>query len=379
MCERDVSAITAPVRDVPVGLYIHVPFCVQKCPYCDFYSMAADDETMDRYVEAVMRQLRRYDGQFTADTLYFGGGTPSLLGGRRLSAILREATRLLGPSGAESTMEANPADDLAETFAAFAAEGGNRVSLGLQAADDAALAALGRRHNVAQAVAATEAARKAGIDNLSLDLMLGLPAQTPAQVRHSVSACAEMGASHVSAYLLKIEEGTPFARRSLHLPDEEATADLYETACDALDEQGFRQYEISNFARDGRVSRHNLKYWNCDPTVGIGPAAHSFFGGRRLSMPRDLDAFLAGRQPTPEAADDAIGDNTLTEYAMLRLRLTEGLTEAGCRDKFGVGIPALWRQRAARLPSDGIVCDETGIRLTRSGFLRSNAFLASLL
>lgn len=379
MCEREASAITAPVRDDVVGIYIHVPFCISKCPYCDFYSLAVDEETMDRYTEAVRRQLRRYEGRFTADTLYFGGGTPSLLGGARLAAIVREATRLFGLSDAEITMEANPADDLTETFAAFAAAGGNRVSLGLQAADDGALQWLGRRHTVAQVEAAVTAARRAGIDNLSLDLMLGLEAQTAPQVRHSVAACAEMGASHMSAYLLKIEENTPFARRELSLPDEETTAELYETACDALDAQGYRQYEISNFARNGRVSRHNLKYWNCDPTVGIGPAAHSFFGGRRLSMPRDLSAFLQGRQPSPEPDDDAIGDNTLTEYAMLRLRLTEGLTEEGCRARFGVGIPTEWRRRAARLPQDKIVCDDAGIRLTRQGFLLSNALLAAIL
>ena len=379
MCKSDAAALTAPVRNVPVGLYIHVPFCVSKCPYCDFYSMAADEETMERYTEEVLRQLRRYEGRFTADTLYFGGGTPSLLGGERLSAMVREATRLFGLTNAEITMEANPADDLAETFRAFAAAGGNRVSIGLQAADDAALLALGRRHTTAQVYAATEAARKAGIDSLSLDLMLGLPLQTAAQVCHSVAACAEMGATHVSAYLLKIEENTPFARRDLSLPDEEATAELYEAACDALESHGYAQYEISNFAKNGRQSRHNLKYWNCDPTVGIGPAAHSFYGGRRLSMPRDLAAFLQGREPSPEPTDTTIGDNTLTEYAMLRLRLTEGLTEAGCRAKFGVGIPDEWRRRAARLPQDMIVCDDVGIRLTRQGFLLSSALLAAIL
>ena len=226
---------------------------------------------------------------------------------------------------------------------------------------------------------AVTAARGAGIRNLSLDLMLGLEAQTPEAVRRSVAACAGMGATHVSAYLLKIEENTPFARRSLDLPDEEATAELYETACEALESHGYAQYEISNFAKDGRQSRHNLKYWNCDPTVGIGPAAHSFFGGRRLSMPRDLAAFLNGRQPTPEPPDPDIGDNTLAEYAMLRLRLTEGLTEAGCRTRFGVGIPDEWRRRAARLPREVIECDETGIRLTRQGFLLSNTLLAAIL
>lgn len=383
MCESNPGAVTAPVRaDTPapsVGIYIHVPFCISKCPYCDFYSMTADEETMERYTEAVLRELRRREGLFTADTLYFGGGTPSLLGGRRLAAIVREATRLFGLSGAEITMEANPADDLAETFAAFAAAGGNRVSLGLQSADDDALRALGRRHTAAQVKTAVESARRAGIGNLSLDLMLGLEGQTPAGVRRSVAACAEMGATHVSAYLLKIEPGTPFARRTLNLPDEEATAELYETACDALEARGYRQYEISNFAKEGYQSRHNLKYWNSDPTVGIGPAAHSFFGGRRLSMPRDLTAFLQGRQPTPEPADPAVGDNTLAEYAMLRLRLTEGLTEAGCRERFGAGIPEEWRRRAGRLPDGLVVCDEAGLRLTRQGFLLSNAILAAIL
>lgn len=365
-----------------IGLYLHIPFCVRKCPYCDFYSLAATEEAMDAYT-AVLEQRIRQDGKRYGgvDTVYFGGGTPSLLGGRRIARLLTAVQENFGvASDAEITLEANPADRLDDVFAAFAAAGGNRVSLGMQAANDAALHALGRRHSVTEVAAAVGAAHRAGIDNLSLDVMLGTPRQTEQDVADAVRYAATLGATHLSAYLLKLEEGTPFGAHPPLLPDEEQTAALYHAACAAAAAHGFAQYEISNWARDGKVARHNLKYWNGEPYLGLGPSAHSFLEGRRWYFPRSLAAFTADAPLLPEAdGDDALPENGEAEYAMLRLRLVEGLREDLFSARFGHTIPALWRDRAAAIPPELLTADADGIRLTPDGFLVSNAILARLL
>lgn len=368
---------------MPIGLYLHIPFCASKCPYCDFYSLTADEATRDAYTAALCSAIERWGERTaeTADTLYLGGGTPSQLGSARLERILTTARRAFRiDDGAEITMEANPGDDLSAVFAAFAAAGGNRVSLGMQSTVPAQLKTLGRRHTVEEAHAAIAAAHAAGIGNVSLDLMLGTPDQTPQDVLDAVARCDAWGATHVSAYLLKLEPHTPFGASPPSLPDEDAVVALYHTAADALETHGFAQYEISNFARDGLISRHNTKYWDGLPYLGIGPSAHSFYGGKRFAYPRDLTAFIRGNEPTAERPEHGdIAEGSPEEYAMLRLRLTEGLREEGYRARFGASLPAEWRRRAAALPSSLIVCDEDGIRLTRDGFLVSNAILAHLL
>lgn len=382
-----------------LGLYIHVPFCVSKCPYCDFYSLPRspcpgsqaasvsgwDEETLDAYTGAVERALDQWADRLPgerADTLYFGGGTPSLLGGKRLALLIRRAEDRFGLRGAEITLEANPADNLAETLRAFAAAGGNRLSLGMQSANGEELRRLSRRHSPADVERTMEDARRAGIRNRSLDMMLGLEGQTAALVERSAAVCRELGADHVSAYLLKIEEGTPFAARraAMDLPDEDQSAALYLAACEALDRLGYHQYEISNFAVPGRESRHNLKYWTGQAYLGLGPAAHSFVGGRRFYYPRDLAGFLEGNLPAEEnPGPDAVGEGTPEEFLLLRLRLTEGATEAAFREAFHGPLPALWRQRADTLPGHLVISDDAGIRLTREGFLLSNAIIARLL
>lgn len=372
------------IRVEPIGLYIHVPFCLSKCPYCDFYSYAASNEAMDAYTAAVERALADWAARIgvPADTLYIGGGTPSLLGGARLARLVEAARRGFGLRDAEITLEANPADDLDETLRAFAAAGGSRLSLGMQSADPDELRLLGRRHTTADVERAVRDAVRAGLDNLSLDMMLGLPGQRPETVERSVAVCRELGASHVSAYLLKIEPGTPFAARELCLPDEDGAADLYLAAAGALEARGYAQYEISNFSRPGRESRHNLKYWDLQPYLGIGPAAHSLLSGRRFAYPRDTAAFLRGEPPVseqPAGREAAIRENSPEEYLMLRLRLTAGLRADGFAARFGFPLPARWRQRAARLPAALVTADAEGIRLTREGFLVSNAVIARLL
>lgn len=366
----------------PIGVYVHVPFCVSKCPYCDFYSRPATQEAMEAYTQAAVRVLLDWGVRLNvrADTLYLGGGTPSLLGGRRLQSIMHAARRAFGLEEAEITLEANPADDLEETLRAFAAAGGNRLSLGMQEVSEDALRFLGRRHRPADVERAVRDARRAGLSRLSLDIMLGLPGQEAADAARAAARCRELGASHVSAYLLKVEPGTPLSRRKLQLPDEDAAADVYAAAADALAAQGYRQYEISNFSDPGCESRHNLKYWNQEPYLGVGPAAHSFLDGRRFAYPRDLAAFLRGEGPQAEKRDEAfLPENGPEEYLMLRIRLTDGIRETDYAARFGEPIPALWRERAASLPASLLTVDGEGLRLTREGFLVSNAILGRLL
>lgn len=362
------------------GLYIHVPFCIRKCPYCDFYSLPLPtDAVLDAYTDEVCRRLDAHPAT-PCDTLYFGGGTPSLLGGKRLSRMIRHAKRLGLSDTAEITLEANPADELYDTFAAFIHEGGNRLSLGMQAADSRSLDALGRRHTPAQLERAVNDARRAGINNLSLDIMLATPHQTTAHIDAAVNACVDYDAQHISAYLLKIEQGTPFydARDTLVLPDEEETARQYGYICEALEKAGYAQYEISNFSKPSFESRHNLKYWNGDEYIGIGPSAHGFENGQRYAQARSLDDFLKGTPPTAEEDDD-IENGSKEEYAMLRLRLTKGLTDADFYHRFGTVLPDEWREAARALPSSLVTVHDDGIALTRDGFLLSNTLITRIL
>lgn len=370
-----------------IGLYIHTPFCVAKCPYCDFYSRPLGtplqaEAALDAYASGLLRSMDAWADRLplTADTLYFGGGTPSLLGGARLAAILRRAEERfsLFSTTPEITLEANPADDLTDLLAAFAAAGGNRLSLGMQSALPQELVVLGRRHTPADVERTVGDARRAGIDNLSLDVMLGVSGQTVATACRSVDAAAELGATHISAYLLKLEADTPYGKCPPPLPDEDDTADMYLAAMERAQALGYEQYEISNAAKAGCESRHNLKYWDSRPYLGLGPAASSCLGGHRFTYPRDTAHFLSGGEPVEDPVG-AIPVGCAEEYALLRLRLTEGLVEEAFVSRFGMELPAAWRRRAAELPSSLVRCDEQGIRLTREGFLLSNTLISQII
>lgn len=362
-----------------IGLYIHVPFCDGKCPYCDFYSMRGSEEHMEEYTNCIIGSLNNYGQTLnrSADTLYFGGGTPNLLGARRIASLVETAQKNFRLDHAEITLEVNPAEDLTEFLKAVHDAGVNRLSVGLQSADEAELRVLGRRHTAAQAGLAVEAAQRAGFGNISLDLMIATPGQTKESLARSIAFCAQAGVQHISAYLLKIEPHTAYykMREQLVLPDEDETGDWYLYACEKLEKRGFIQYEISNFAKPGFESRHNLKYWRCEEYLGLGPAAHSFLNGERFYYDRNLRAFLDGCEPVRDG--DGGG---FEEYAMLALRLTEGLSERRCRERFGFGIPAsVWD--ADRLYEKAGLTARTadGFRLTPKGFLVSNTLLAELL
>ena len=368
-----------------IGLYIHIPFCVSKCPYCDFHSAALgtplqQQAALDDYTAALLRSMEEWAQRLktTADTLYFGGGTPSLMGGRRLAQVIDAARRLYGLEGAEITMEANPADNLADTLSAFAAAGGNRLSLGMQSVVPSELALLGRRHTPSDVARTMADARRAGIENISLDVMLGIGGQTTDSACHSVDVAAELGASHLSAYLLKIEPNTPYGACPPDLPSEDETVELYHAAFAQMDSHGYRQYEISNAALPDRESRHNLKYWLSEPYLGLGPAASSCIGGHRFTYPRDTAAFVAGNTPVEDPCEGApVG--SAEEYALLRLRLAQGLSAADFANRFGTDLPAEWVRRAAALPRTLVEVDEEHICLTREGFLLSNAIISRII
>lgn len=358
---------------MPVGLYIHFPFCASKCPYCDFYSARADAVSMDIYTQAVINAVRVWQNKGVHfDTVYFGGGTPSLLGDR----LCRIADALKGEPIREFTVECNPSQIADGLFEKLLQSGVNRISMGLQSAVDAERRALGRTASVQTVDKRIREAYAAGFRNISLDLMLGIPGQTEQSLEDSLNFCGRPEVTHVSAYLLKIEEGTHFytVRDTLALPDEDETCALYLQAADGLAKRGLRQYEISNFSRAGFESRHNLKYWNDEAYIGIGPAAHSFMHGKRFYYERDTEAFLRGAQPVPDGEG-----GSFEEYAMLRLRLSEGLSDQGTAERFGHPIPQTVRDRARTLPKHLCIADADGIRFTKEGFLLSNSLISTLL
>lgn len=364
-----------------LGLYFHVPFCRGKCPYCDFYSLDGTPEGMDAYVAAVLRAMgpwgEKLRGREIA-TVYFGGGTPSLLGAERLARLLQGVKEgfALAP-GAEVTLEANPTHVDRAFFQGVREAGFDRLSMGLQSANEEELRLLGRAHSPRQAVRAVEDARAAGFSNISLDLMLGLPGGSREKLGRSIDFAAGLGVEHISSYILKVEPGTPFARQGVEVPDDDSTAEQYLFAVEELAKRGYGQYEISNFAKPGRESRHNLLYWRGEEYLGFGPGAHSFFEGRRFYYPRDLEGFLQGNSPVDDGPGGDFG-----EFAMLNLRLTRGLRRGDCLSRFGAEGGALFDEaleNARHCPSRLLRADGEAISFTPEGFLVSNALLVKLL
>ena len=372
-------------RDYPLGLYLHIPFCRAKCGYCDFYSLAHSEDRMDAYVAALQHHLTEVAPQadcHVVDTVYFGGGTPSYLGVKRLTELLRTVKKHYTLSKSpEITLEANP--DSACDWKALRAlrrAGVNRLSLGVQATDDALLQKIGRIHTFAQVQEAVAAARRAKIKNLSLDLIYGLPDQTMAQWEKTLQDAVDLQPEHLSCYGLKLEEGTPLYRHraELTLPDDEQQADMYLYTVAFLKEHGYEQYEISNFARPGFASRHNLKYWMLGEYAGFGPSACSDFGDVRYGYIRDLERYIQGELILAERENIPPRERDM-EYIMLRLRLVRGVDprefENRFRERFAP-LAKLLQEYAAH----GLACqnDDGSWRLTPKGFLVSNQIIGAL-
>ncbi|MBR3150203.1 MAG: radical SAM family heme chaperone HemW [Eubacterium sp.] len=339
------------------GLYFHIPFCKNKCPYCDFFSVKYCESAARDYCALLKTEMTKYEGEF--DTVYFGGGTPSILPPELLCGVLESAKEhFFIDESSEITVECNPREDLRGAFEAYKAHGINRLSIGMQSAVDKERFALGRAAGKAEVERTVKAAKAAGFGNVSLDLMLGTPHQTLGSLDETFDFIDKMNVQHISAYMLKIEEGTRFfdMKSTLPLPDEDEVSEMYLKTVRVLEQLGFEQYEISNFAKPDYQSRHNNKYWLLDDYLGIGKSAHSFWNGRRFYYDENMNII-----------DDGAGGGT-DERIMLGLRLTRGI------DKSLVTKPY------AHLIKMGLLTESEGrLALTPNGMLVSNTVINELI
>lgn len=372
------------------GIYIHIPFCLRKCAYCDFYSLPLSEELIEHYVDALIAELSLFAPR-KVDSIYFGGGTPSLLASEQLSRILSAINgRMTVCDGAEITLEANPAAVTREKLSEFRSLGVNRLSVGVQATDDEALKTLGRLHTRADAFEVFEDALSAGFSNISADIMLALPNDDEQKSVRRAEEISSLPVTHLSAYLLKVMEGTPFHKNIPNgLPDDDKQATLYELCCDTLVKNGFRQYEISNFAKsDEYRSRHNLKYWNCEDYIGLGAAAHSSICGKRYSFPRSIKDFIKTFSAVSAVTDEEKALASLTfegsvdakDYIMLRLRTTDGLSRSLLYELYNTSFDEIKRKKIEAYAKAGLLIDGGDtIRLTVKGLLVSNSIISELI
>ena len=382
--------LTKRSNKTPLGIYVHVPFCRSKCQYCDFYSLTAkNDKLIDGYLDATCTHIKEAGmlaPGYRVDTIYFGGGTPSFFGADGMATILTAIRRSFDvDNNAEITFEANPDSVSDSLLRRLRAEGFNRVSLGVQCDDDEILKKLGRPHTYAQAVTAYQRIRKAGYRNVSIDLMYGLPGQTLRAWQETLENVLQLMPEHISCYGLKVEEGTPLYdyKDFSKLPDDDTQADMYLAAVELLKSRGFRQYEISNFARKGLYSRHNMKYWTGGEYLGFGPSASSDFAGKRFTLARNLEGYISGIKTGGEVMED-VQEIPLRErageYLMLRLRTANGINAEEYEKLFLLPFAPLeevlekhhayyYTQRS----------DDGRWNLTPKGYLVSNTIISDLL
>ena len=373
-----------------LGIYIHIPFCKSKCDYCDFYSLAGHEDLMDRYQKALITHIKAMaphcKGRMV-DSIYFGGGTPSYYGEKRLRDLLSVLHHQLTVSRqAEITVECNPDSVDWRSMARLRKAGVNRISLGMQTADPQQLRCIHRIHTHHQVEQAVMDIRKAKIDNLSLDLIYGLPGQTMSDWEDTLTAALALKPEHISCYGLKVEEGTPLFSRvteGLTIPDGDEQADLYLRGIQLLQEAGYQQYEISNFSKPGRESRHNMKYWLGREYLGFGPGASSDFGGRRFSIVKDLKAYIQGIRTGGQVLEDVqeiASRERAGEHIMMRLRTTAGIDPKVYEHRYLLPFAPLEKYL--------MECKERGLavktydgrwHLTPKGFLVSNSIISDLL
>lgn len=361
-----------------IGLYIHIPFCKRKCPYCDFFSIKMNDEEMNRYVDKVIERFDKYcNDDIVLDTVYFGGGTPSTLGTERIAKILNTINdKFTVDENAEITMEMNPTSKELIDFTVLKECGLNRLSIGMQSAVESEMKLLGRTHSQEDVINTVNQAKKSGIDNISLDLIIGVPTQTKESLKYSMDICKSLNVKHISAYILKIEEGTKFytIKDSLNMPSDDEQAEMYMYVSEYLESIGYSQYEISNYSLEGFESRHNTKYWRCEEYIGIGPSAHSFYNGERFYYNRSFEEFY-----NDKTNFDCIG-GTEEEFIMLNLRLKRGLIFKEYEEKYNKKFPEEIIKKAKILEKAGLLTvDKEKVSLNRKGYLVSNAIICELI
>jgi oxygen-independent coproporphyrinogen-3 oxidase len=376
-----------------IGLYLHVPYCTVRCSYSDFYLVPARGHDLGAYARALRAEIASVgaavagpEGPLQADTLHLGGGTPSLLPAQDLESILaaaRSAFRLT--AGAEVALEANPEDLTAARAAAWRRAGINRLTVGVQSLQDRLLLLLRRPHDAAGAMEAIGQGRRAGFTSLGADLMLGLPGEDAGEAIAGIDALVAAGVDHLSVYLLEVHDRTRLARalalRRSVLPPPDRVADLYESTADRLEAHGFEHYEISNFARPGHRSRHNLKYWTDQDYIGFGPSAHSYLGGERTANGPNLSEYLAcGGRGIPRGVEPPSPGKRALEALLAGLRLLEGVDLGSLRRRHGDAIPRPGDPNVIDLVQAGFLVSEgERLRLTRRGRLVSNEVLEHLM
>lgn len=374
-----------------LGLYIHIPFCRSKCAYCDFYSVS-DCKEYQRYVDSLLLHMEDYAEtvrSYDITSVYIGGGTPSVLPKRLMVKLINGIyTNFNVTLDAEFTMEVNPATVSYSTLRTYHDMGVNRLSIGMQSACDNELRALTRIHNYDQFEECFRAARRAKFDNINVDIMYGIPEQTPATLRMTLETVCDLDPEHISFYGLKIEDNTPFAnlRGTLRLPDEDQEFDMYADSVEYLESRGYCHYEISNFSKPGRQCRHNLKYWFCHEYLGLGPGAHSYFGDHRFSFKRDLSLYIDALESEDGVYELTDEDYVITpnervgEYVMLQLRLCRGINIKTFRDLFGLDFEEMYGTYLRNYVEHGFMT-HTGdyYAFTVKGMYVSNYILSAML
>lgn len=369
------------------AVYVHIPFCLRKCRYCDFSSYPGMEDLFGRYTDAIRSEIRRMAEQHPSErvsTIFFGGGTPNLLPPDLLSSILDEVTRGFPvDADAEISVEANPGA-AGSSFADLRAMGFNRLSLGVQSFQDEELRLLGRIHDSGEAVSAFHDAREAGFGNLSIDLMYGIPEQTPGSWRDTLRQSASLSPEHISLYSLTVEEGTPFfgmrQRGMLPLPDDDIEAEMYSEAIRTLTSEGYTHYEISNFAKPGFQCRHNITYWHNEPYFGFGAGATSYVAGRRASnlcgVQSYIEAIENGRDAV-ESEERLTGRASMGETVFLGLRMLDGLDVRAFHERYGVSVEETFGPGLRDLRLRGLMtCSTDRIRLTERGLFLADPVFA---
>lgn len=370
----------------PMELYVHIPFCVKKCDYCDFLSGSAGKERQREYFQSLGREIAAVpefpDREIT--TVFIGGGTPSVPDPALMGAILDQIrNKFFMAPDAEITIEANPGTLYKEKLQEYRKHGVNRLSLGLQSPQNRELKILGRIHTWEEFLESFFMAREAGFSNINIDLMSAIPDQTYEGWIHNLRTVAGLDPEHISAYSLIIEEGTPFASRTLNLPDEDAEYNMYEATAQILREYGFEQYEISNYAKKGRECRHNVGYWIRQDYLGFGLGASSLYGKERFANTQDMKKYLENSR-TPEKIREKepplTREDEMAEFMFLGLRMTRGISKAEFERQFGSEIDAIYGDVLRKYKSMGLLLEENGrIFLSREGIHVSNSVMADFL
>ena len=370
----------------PMEIYIHIPFCIRKCDYCDFLSGPSGPEEQADYVQALLREIQAVEegeGR-SVSSIFIGGGTPSVLDERLLGDILREIrNRFKMEEDAEITIEVNPGTANIGKLQAYREMGINRLSIGLQSPEDRELKILGRIHNYGQFLETYQEARTVGFDNINIDLMSAIPDQTYEGWVKNLRTVAELEPEHISAYSLIVEEGTPFAARKLNLPDEDTEYNMYEATAQILKEYGFEQYEISNYARKGRECRHNVGYWTRQDYLGFGLGASSLYGKERFANTADMKKYLENSknpEKIREKEPSLTREDEMAEFMFLGLRMTKGISKADFQRCFGCTIESVYGEVLKKYESMELLLEKDGrILLSREGIHVSNSIMAEFL